>query len=270
MMCLLLRLSLCAVVLPVAISAQTVSPQTVVVNDELLRHVQMLNPAFHYSPESVILTGSLRKHLLVHLLNADSPEADSLRNLPEFASQRDRYLQLADAVFWSSLVAALPEKGRIPAEKEVQDFYHRNKEQFREPYRFSYWQAFIETPSPAITDNAKKELQRLAAEARSGESRPKVSGEGFMVNHEAGLRLGADHPLFDELAAAVVGNVVGPVAVGSSLVYLMLTGRTGGDISPYEQVREACLQGLLAERALSEGNGRNALIDARFRVVLPY
>jgi hypothetical protein len=244
-------------------------PIEVVVNSELIGHVQMLSPAFFYAEDSATFNGNLRKHLLERLHRGSGREADSLRSVADLANERDRFLKLAETFFWSSKVTQLPAKAVVPDSAAVFRYYQENRHRFSSAYTFSYWQAWIEEPNDADVRAASSLLlERSKKTGADAMDKGKVTNVGFTVNHEEGLRLEPSHPLYEHLVRARPNELHGPVPIGPSAVVLVLTARSGGVPRPFNEVRDICVQEMTQQNAMLREQAMQEELLRNYKVIV--
>jgi len=218
-----------------------------VVDRETVELMQLLHPRFFYSPDSSVFTANMQKYLLKDMVLCEEQRA-GLEKDSALHKRYTKFMELAALYFWGNEIRKNSVQQEI-SEAEIQQFYEAHKEHFRTPYVFTFYQAW--TPKEVTGDAAAiRELQRRIKLWKQGNpDKNKIQLEQTALNLEERIAMSADNPLYAALVKTPLMQVSEPLNLGMHTVYLALTERSGGEIMPYESVRESCRQKLLDRKA---------------------
>ncbi|MBL0912478.1 MAG: peptidyl-prolyl cis-trans isomerase [Bacteroidia bacterium] len=226
-----------------SVQAQSPKDTVLVVDKETVELLQLLHPRFFYSPDSSVFASNLQKYLLQDMILCEEQRA-TLEKDSALNQRYARFMELAALHFWANEIRKNSVK-QEPGETEIRQYYEAHRENFRTPYVFTFYQAW--TPGEAAgSDEAVKELQRRLKLWKQGNpDAGKMQLGQTALNLEQRVGISTDNPLYPLLLKTGLMEVSEPFTVGTHTVYIALTERSGGEVMPYESVRENCRQQVL-------------------------
>lgn len=219
---------------------------TLVVNKELLSHIQLLDPSFAYTDDSEELSKRLKKAFLndyaFYRLNKDKIIKDTT-----LMSELKRFLRLCEVVY----LARSYQRRHLyrPSEDQIRAHYEVNKIKYSSPPIISFYQLwFPESADPKLLDEGRKILIKRLKDLESGNpdfGKMMVAGSGAL-NHESNIELNPSHTFYPYLSESEKGKVLGPFDIGRSKVFFAITDKKGGEVLDYQAAKNYCINELIS------------------------
>lgn len=250
----------------VGFGQSTDSIKLITIDKALVESIQILNPEFFYTDDTIVFQRNLEKHLFQELGMALDPRRMQLENDEQLLMQRDIFLHIAEEKFWARMVSKNLQQSSEDLPMSVcRQFYDSHPELFNTPVSFSFWQVWI---SDSLKNQKALELISKKLDKSLSEDLGKKSEEGLAMNFEENIVMSKDNDLFVYLKDAKIGEIVGPYRIQLNTVYLLLTARSGGEPSSFEEVKSKCCS--MAQDAMKiDYVGRlNVLFDNAYKVEL--
>lgn len=209
---------------------------TLLINKERIGLIQMLQPAFHYVENEELFTTLIHKYWAI-------PYVQYLENggkkIQWSTEKKSFYMQMAELYFELN---NSPKTAEELDEKEVKKYYEVNKSTFTNPYLYSFYQSWVPIQSLKDTVGVKQELKKRLNQFKSGEKNfDKIRIGESGLNFESELEISKNWDIFPLLNTGKELNVIGPLKLKHSYVYAVITEKKGGEIKPFEEVRQKCI-----------------------------
>jgi|GEM_PF-1421035 len=230
--------SLCA-----SVHAQQAEDTVLVVDKETVELLQLLHPRFFYSPDSSVFAANLQKYLLQDMVLCEEQRAGMEKD-PALNERYTRFMELAALYFWGSEIRKNSVEQEIE-EAEIKQYYEAHKDNFRTPYVFTFYQAWAPKESAGDAGTVKELQRRIRLWKQGDPDKSKMLLGQTALNLEERIQMNTDNPLYAVMLQSTLLQVSDAHNIGTHKVYIALTERSGGDIMPYESVRENCRQELI-------------------------
>lgn len=226
-------------------TSDSITTREIVVDKNMLDLIQLLHPEFYYSPDSAIFNKNLEKHLLNEMYLSNKATELNLINDSTLVANKDIFLDLAENLYWSSIVNKTNIEVPEITEEECLLYYNENQDKFMIPYIFDFWQTWILSP-----EDEKAAVKRLKSMAKSDKieeiEKPKFSDASFTINFEYDRELQKSHDLYSQLVSTEINKVSEVIKIGEASIYVIPTKKVGGTPMDFEDVKHICLQHLIA------------------------
>ena len=226
----------------------TMQQKNIYIDRNFIDVLQLLHPGFYYSKDTSVFMANLDKYLLEEMYLSDKLLKDSMLLDSVSLANRDVFLGIAENMYWAYVAERNADNiDRNVTEQECLHYYEEHKDELTDPYTFDYWQAWIDDKEGV--QKAKKELKDLASRSYDDNGpKPKFSGENFHINYENDRSSFVSRELYDELKKTNLYELSGPVKINESIIYIIPVRKEGGNILPFDKVKDVCKQKIIDRR----------------------
>ena len=233
------------------------------IDENMAGLIQLLYPEFYYSDIPEILNANLKKNLLEYKYISNFIISDSLKNDSTLVANRNIFLELAVEYYWASIY-----KFEVSfTDDEILNYYQNNQNKFTTPLIFDYWQVWFSNPEDE--KEAKKELNNFLKMDPQIAKETKMAKKSFTINFEYDMRISESSDLFKSLNSTPLNKISDVTMINDSYIIVVPTQKIGGEIIPFEKVKEQCKSELINTKYLEFEKEKNKAIKETYNIVQP-
>lgn len=268
-----LELSILLLILSWGINAQnldTVPKKQIYIDKDYLAIIQMLSPEFFYTTDSLVFSKNIQKYLLEPFIVSENNFKKAIAKDSSVLIKRDKFLELAEALFWQRLLSVhIMDSITALSDTQIKDYYDKNQDAFKTPLKFSFWQLWITEDREDLQKKAVLKLKEFTKILPDENKRyPKYSENGFSINFEMETEVSKNNNLYDFLVSSKLMEISGPYKIGKSTIYLFTKSKIGGDLIPFDQVKNICKNALLNQKLIEYEKQKQEYINTRFNIII--
>lgn len=215
------------------------------INQQFITNITTVYPHLNNSADTSIIRGYVNKYYAKQIVMGDSVKKmaayDSLKPIIEDLRRLIEAKVLAQ-YFQDKII----EKAIIPSDKEISDYYEKNKNQFKTIPVYSYFQAYTASDDKDVIADIKKSTLELYHQPPEKYGTSKKTGDKYTLNFESKLKIYPNDNLYETLKKGKIGEIVGPLDIKgrNEKLYLLVTYIEPEVIKPLNDVRQECINNL--------------------------